>query len=334
MINKTRAIILRKRPKGLPTSEIFKIITEPLPNLQKGELLIKSRYISVDPYMRNRMNPGASYIAPYVLNKVITGNLLGEVIESKAPGYNPGESVVGALGWREYNTAPAKQITRIDVDKIPESAYLSTLGLTGLTAYFGMLEIARPKASEVVVISGAAGAVGSIAGQIARIKGCRVVGITGSDQKVLCLKEELHFDEAINYKKQGNLRKPLKEACPEGIDIYFDNVGGEISDSVMCLLNNHSRIVLCGQIALYNLSRIDRGPRMGPQLLIHRTRMQGFNVYDYCSGFSKAKAEISGWLFDGQLKGPVNIICGFENIPEAFLGLFRGDNIGKQLVKL
>jgi NADPH-dependent curcumin reductase CurA len=217
---------------------------------------------------------------------------------------------------------------------IPESAYLSTLGLTGITAYFGMLEIGQPKEKDVVVVSGAAGAVGSIAGQIARLKGCRVVGITGSDLKVAFLKQELHFDEAINYKKFSNLRKPLKEACPGGIDIYFDNVGGEISDSVMYLLNDHSRIVLCGQIALYNLGRMDRGPRMGPQLLIHRTRMQGFNVYDYRSRFSKATKEISTWLINGHLKGPVNIICGFENIPEAFLGLFRGDNIGKQLVKL
>ncbi len=334
MINTTKAIILRERPKGLPTSETFEIINEPISNLKKGEIFIKSRYISVDPYMRNRMNPGASYITPYELNQVITGDLLGEVIESTDQGYIPGDSVVGTLGWREYNIASTKQLTKVDVDRIPESAYLSTLGLTGLTAYFGMLDIGQPKENEVVVISGAAGAVGSIAGQIARIKGCNVVGITGSDQKTQYLKEELYFDEAINYKKQSNLRKPLKEACPNGIDIYFDNVGGEISDSVMYLLNDHSRVVLCGQIALYNLSRIDRGPRMGPQLLIHRTRMQGFNVYDYRSGFSKARTVISGWLSNGQLKSPVNIICGFGNIPDAFLGLFRGDNIGKQLVKL
>lgn len=334
MIRTTKAIVLKERPKGLPTRETFGIIEEPLSNLNKGECLIRSRYISVDPYMRNRMNPGASYIAPYELNQVITGDLLGEVIESKAPGYKPGDSVVGILGWREYNVSPAKQISRVDVDIIPESAYLSTLGLTGLTAYFGMLEIGQPKEHETVVISGAAGAVGSIAGQIAKIKGCRVIGIAGSEQKTQYLNDELGFDSAINYKNQGNLRKPLKKVCPDGIDCYFDNVGGEISDSVMYLLNNHSRIVLCGQIALYNLSRMDRGPRMGPQLLIHRTRMQGFNVYDYRSRFPKARAELSRWLCDGRLKGPVNIICGFENIPEAFLGLFRGDNIGKQLVKL
>lgn len=334
MIRSTKAIILKKRPKGLPTPEIFEIIDEPLSTPGVGELLIRSRYVSVDPYMRNRMNPVASYISPYELNQVITGDLLGEVIESKSQGYVPGDSVVGTLGWREYNITPAKQVMRVDVDKIPESVYLSTLGLTGLTAYFGMLEIGQPKENETVVLSGAAGAVGSIAGQIARMKGCRVVGITGSEQKREYLAGELDFDEAINYKKPGNLRKPLKEACPDGIDIYFDNVGGEISDSVMYLLNDHSRIVLCGQIALYNLNRMDRGPRMGPQLLIHRTRMQGFNVYDYRSRFPKAMAELSGWLAEGYLKGPVNIICGFENIPEAFLGLFRGDNIGKQLVKL
>ncbi len=334
MINTTRAIILKNRPRGLPPPETFEIIEEPLSTPKRGEILIKSRYISVDPYMRSRMNPVASYVQPYELNQVVTGDLLGEVIESNSPGYHPGDSVVGILGWREYNIARANQIKRVDVDRIPESAYLSTLGLTGLTAYFGMLEIGQPKENEMVVVSGAAGAVGSIAGQIARMKGCRVVGITGSDQKTHYLKDELLFDEAINYRKYGNLRKPLKEACPEGIDIYFDNVGGEISDSVMYLLNDHSRIVLCGQIALYNLSRMDRGPRMGPQLLIHRTRMQGFNVYDFRSRFSKAMAELSTWLFDGQLKSPVNIITGFENIPEAFLGLFRGDNIGKQLVKL
>ncbi len=334
MATTTRAIILRERPRGLPDTGTFEIIEEPLSALQKGEILIKSRYISVDPYMRSRMNAVASYIPPYELNQVITGDLLGEVIDSKVHGYHPGDSVVGTLGWREYNITTAKQITRVDVDRIPESAYLSTLGLTGLTAYFGMLEIGQPKENETVVISGAAGAVGSIAGQIAKMKGCRVVGIAGSDPKICYLKNELYFDEAVNYKNYSNLRKPLKDACPDGIDIYFDNVGGEISDSVMYLLNDHSRVVLCGQIALYNLSRIDRGPRMGPQLLIHRTRMQGFNVYDFRSRFSKAMAEISGWLFAGQLKGPVNIIHGFENIPDAFLGLFRGDNIGKQLVKL
>lgn len=330
----SKAIIFKERPRGLPGIETFQIIERPVVPPGKGEVLIKARYVSVDPYMRNRMNKVDSYIAPYELDQVITGDILGEVIESNAKGLNRGDFVVGILEWREYITTTPENLTKLDDDRVPESAYLSTLGLTGLTAYFGMLEIGKPKQNEVVVISGAAGAVGCIAGQIARMNGSRVIGITGSDTKVQFLKEELHFDEAINYKHYSNLRKPLKEICPEGIDVYFDNVGGEISDSVMYLLNDFSRIVLCGQISLYNLSRIDRGPRMGPQLLIHRSLLQGFNVYDYQSRYAKAKAKIASWLIDGSLKSPVNIKHGFENIPAAFLGLFQGENIGKQLVKI
>ena len=330
----TRAIILRERPRGLPTTETFGIIEEPLSIPEQGEVLIRVRYISVDPYMRNRMNKGASYIAPFELNQVVSGDLLGEIIESKAEGFKQGDYVVGMLEWKEYITISPEHLTKVDIDHIPESAYLSTLGMTGLTAYFGMLDIGKPRKNEVVVISGAAGAVGSVAGQIAMMKGCKVIGITGSDDKVQFLKKELNFDEAINYKNYGNLRKPLKEVCPNGVDVYFDNVGGEISDSLMYMLNDFSRIVLCGQISMYNLNRMDRGPRMGPQLLIRRTLLQGFNVYDYHARYLKAKAEITRWLIDGSLKSPVNIIHGFENIPTAFLGLFSGDNIGKQLVKL
>ena len=334
MITSCKAIILRERPKGIPSTDTFRIVEVPVSVPQEGELLIKSRYISVDPYMRNRMNNVASYIAPYELDQIITGDLLGEVIESKTNGFKKGDYVTGILEWKEYNTVTPTDLTKVDVDRVPESAYLSTLGLTGLTAYFGLLDIGKPKTGETIVISGAAGAVGSIAGQIAKMNGCRVIGITGSDYKVQFLKEELEFDEVINYKEYSNLRKPVRKVCPDGVDIYFDNVGGEISDSIIQLLNDFSRVVLCGQISLYNLSRMDRGPRIGPQLLIHRTLMQGFNVFDYKNKYEKAKAEIANWLISGALQSPVNIIHGFENIPDAFLGLFRGDNIGKQLVKL
>jgi len=330
-----RKIILKSRPSGEVAKDIFEIIDENIPKVEEREVLLKAKYFSVDPYMRNRMNDVKSYIEPYQLNATLSGDAIAEVVESKSEGLIIGDLVTTELPWQEYTVIKPEKLRLIKTDdEISVTAHLGVLGLTGLTAYFGMLDIGKPQSEETVVISGAAGAVGSIAGQIAKIKGCKVVGIAGSEEKVKYLKNELYFHEAINYKESKNIRKALRKACPEGIDIYFDNVGGDVSDSVMYWLNDFSRIVMCGQISLYNQHRISMGPRLNAQLIIKRSKMQGFIVYDYSDQFESAQIQLTDWIKDGKLKYHENIVEGFENIVDAFLGLFRGDNIGKQIVKL
>ncbi len=331
---KNRKIILKNRPVGQVEKANFDLVEEDLREPDIGEILVKSSLISVDPYMRNRMNSFKSYVAPYEVGQVIEGDATGTVMQSNSEQFGVGDIVHGSWGWQEYATVQENSLTKINVELAPESAYLGVLGLTGLTAYFGLLEIGQPVEGDTVVISGAAGSTGSIAGQIARIKGCRVIGITGSDQKTEFLEKELEFDAAINYKAWPNVRKPLMKVCPGGVDVYFDNVGGDISDSVFYLINDHARIILCGQISQYNQGRISTGPRLHSLLLIHRARMQGFIVYDYRKKFNEAISRLADWLNSGQLTNQVNIIQGFEQVPDAFLGLFEGENIGKQLVKI
>jgi NADPH-dependent curcumin reductase CurA len=281
------------------------------------------------------MNNVKSYVSPFELESAITGDGMGEVVETKSNKFNVGDLIVGILPWQEYSVIKEEKVYKILPDEdVSASAYLSVLGLTGLTAYFGLLDIGQPKSGETVVISAAAGAVGSIVGQIARIIGCRTIGIAGGEKKCDYIKKDLHFDEAIDYKNTPNIRKALRKICPERVDVYFDNVGGDLSDGVFYMLNNHSRIVLCGQIALYNLNRLSMGPRMYPQFLIRRVKMQGFIVYDYFDQFPEARDKIKQWIRDGKIRYDENIVEGFENLPEAFLGLFRGENIGKQLVKV
>jgi len=331
----TKKFILKKRPSGEVSADNFELIGENLPDIKQGEILVKVNYLSVDPYMRNRMNNVESYVSPFELKSAITGDGIAEVIKTNSDKFKAGDIVVGTLPWQECAIINSKKVKIISPDEtISPTAYLSVLGLTGLTAYFGLLTIGDPKPGETVVISAAAGAVGSIAGQIARIKGCKVIGISGGEEKSEYLKSELHFDETIDYKKTPNIRKELRKICPDRVDIYFDNVGGDISDGVFYLLNNHARIVLCGQISLYNLNRLSMGPRLFPQFLIRRVKMQGFIVYDYAKKFSDAQDELKQWILDKKIKYDENILEGFENLPEAFLGLFRGDNIGKQLVKI
>jgi NADPH-dependent curcumin reductase CurA len=330
-----KKIILNTRPSGMVSEASFKITEDDMPKPEKDELLLKAKYISVDPYMRNRMNNVESYVKPFELNEPLNGDVIAEVVESNIPGFAPGDLVTGHLPWQEYTSISPSKVDRIEVDEnISSTEYLGSLGLTGLTAYFGLLDIGAPQEGETVVISGAAGAVGSVAGQIAKLKGCTVFGIAGSDQKCAYLENELGFDGTINYKNSPNIRKALRKISPEKVDIYFDNVGGDISDGVFYLLNNFSRIVLCGQIALYNLNRLSMGPRLFPQFLIRRTKIQGFIVYDYSAQFEQARSQLKEWLVEGKIKSRETIIDGFENIPQALLGLFSGDNIGKQIVRL
>ena len=328
-----KQIKLIKRPLGTPTKEDFEIVKAPIGEASQGEVLLKTVYISVDPYLRGRMNDTKSYIPPFELNEMISSGVIAQVVDSKSTLFEKGDVVLGSLPWQEYSIAKEKAVRKIDHTLAPASSYLSVLGMTGLTAYFGLLDIGKPKEGETVVVSGAAGAVGSIVGQIAKIKGAHVVGIAGSDEKVKFLIDELGFDGAINYKTQ-DVAKALSELCPNGIDIYFENVGGEISDAVFPLLNNFARIPVCGAISSYNKEQLDVGPRVQSYLIKTSSLMQGFTVGNYSSRFGEGALELAGWLKEGKLKYEETITEGFDHTIDAFLDLFKGANLGKALVKV
>jgi NADPH:quinone reductase len=329
-----KEIRLASRPTAMPALSNFKVVDADVPPLNDGEVLVRTLYISVDPYLRGRMREGRSYVPPFEIGQVIQSGVVGEVVESRAPEFQPGDIVTGMLGWRLYNVAKAAGLRKIDPRVAPVSTALGILGMPGLTAYFGLLDIGQPKTSETVVVSGAAGAVGITVCQIAKIKGCRTVGIAGSDDKNQYLRDELGVDATINYKTAGDMKQALAQACPNRIDVYFDNVGGEISDAVLPLLNHGARIVLCGQISLYCLDKPDVGPRPQPYLLVNRALMKGFIVSDYAARFSEGVIQLVQWLAAGNLKYAESVVEGFENTPQAFIGLFTGDNLGKQIVKV
>lgn len=332
---KNKQILLASRPAGMPTPDNFKFVETETPSPQDGEVLIKTLYLSVDPYMRGRMSDRKSYTPPFTVNEVIKGGVVGEVLESRAEGFQLGEIVLGELGWQLYNVAKGQELIKVDPKLAPVTTALGVLGMPGLTSYFGLMDIGQPKSGETVVVSGAAGAVGTVVCQLAKISGCRVVGIAGSDEKSLYLTEELGVDAAINYKTCGDMRQALQEACPNGIDVYFDNVGGEISDAVMLFINRRARIVICGQIALYNQEKPDVGPRIQTQLLVKSALIQGFIITtDYQARFVEGITRLGQLVAQGKLKYAENIVEGFENTPQAFLGLFTGENLGKQLVKV
>ncbi|OAT85065.1 NADP-dependent oxidoreductase [Bacillus sp. MKU004] len=327
-------IQLVSRPEGMPEESDFLYKEVDVPHPSQGEVLIKTLYLSVDPYMRGRMSDAKSYVEPFRLNEALSGGVVGEVMESKSEQFKQGDFVVGMLPWQEYSLAGEKEVRSIDPDAAPLSTHLSVLGLTGLTAYFGLLDIGQPKAGETVVVSGAAGAVGSVVGQIAKIKGARVVGIAGSEEKVNYLKETLGFDEAINYKETDDIYSTLKEACPDGVDVYFENVGGEIGDAAISLLNKHGRVPVCGAISSYNKTDRDLGPRVQSKLIKSSALMKGFVVNDYSDRFKEGATELGQWLSEGKLQYEETITEGFDNVTDAFLGLFQGKNLGKQLVKV
>lgn len=325
--------VLASRPIGLPSSDNFRIGKAVLNELQDNEVLLKSWYISVDPYMRGRMNSVKSYAASFEVDQPIRGGIVAKVIESKSKLIIAGDTVVGMLPWATYSIEKAENLRKVDVQKVPPGYYLGVLGMPGFTAYFGMIEIGKPKKGETVVISGAAGAVGIVAGQIAKIQGSKVIGIAGSDEKCRLLKEKFGFDKAINYKTSKSIRKEIGVLCPEGVDVYYDNVGGEITDAVVANLDFHARIALCGQISQYNNTKPLLGPSLLPMLLTRSVRLQGFIVSNYSDQFGEAITHLTQWLNDGKLKYTETIIEGFDKLPDAFLGLFSGKNQGKMLVK-
>jgi hypothetical protein len=328
-----KEIRFASRPAGLPAADTFQFAETDVPKPQDGEVLVRTLYVSVDPYLRGRMRPGRSYVAPFEVGNVIESGVVGEVVESRSPAFQVGDIVTGMLGWRLYNSVKAEQLRKIDPRLAPVTTALGVLGVTGLTAYFGFLDIGQPKSGEVVVVSGAAGAVGITVCEIAKIKGCRVIGIAGSDEKNKYLRDKVGVDAVINYKTE-NVSERLREACPEGIDIYFDNVGGEVSDAVLPLIRNGARIPLCGQISIYNLEKPAVGLKPQPFLLINRAMMKGFIVTDYAARFGEAIQQLARWIAEGKVTYPETISEGFENIPDAFVGLFRGENLGKQIVKV
>lgn len=328
-----KEIHLAKRPDGIPGDEDFAFIEKDIPSPGEGEVLVKTLYLSVDPYMRGRMRNVKSYVAPYKLNEAISGGVLAEVIESNAEGLQRGDIVNGTMEWAEYNIAKAERVQKVDPTIAPITTRLGILGLTGLTAYFGLLDIGKPQPGETVVVSGAAGAVGSVVGQIAKLKGARAVGIAGSQEKIDYLINELGFDAAVNY-KSDSFKEDFKKAVPDGVDIYFDNVGGEVSDAVIWELNNKARVVLCGTISSYNTPGEDIGPRIQWKFITTSSMMKGFTLGDYASEFRTGATDLGKWLQEGKLKYEETIVEGFENTPKAFLGLFEGTNLGKQLVKV
>lgn len=329
-----KQIVLASRPKGTPTADNFRFEDFELPGLEDGEVLLKGLYFSVDPYMRGRMNDTKSYSPPFQLNKAIEGGVVAEVTESKSVSFKTGDKVAGMLPWRTQIIADEKGLTKIDTTIAPASYYLGILGMTGLTAYFGLMHIGKPKAGETVVVSGAAGAVGIVVGQIAKIEGCRVIGIAGSDEKIKLLTEEFNFDEAVNYKSTADMKKTIAALCPNGVDIYFDNVGGEISDAVIANINFHARIPLCGQISLYNNTETAMGPRLQPMLLTRSVLMQGFIVSNFHPIFAEGIQYLGKFVKEGKLKFTETILHGFDQLPEAFIALFKGENTGKMIVAI
>lgn len=328
-----RKILLKSRPNGMPDETNFEITEAVVSQPKDGELLLKAVYISVDPYMRGRMSDAKSYAPPFEVGKPIYGGIVARVIESMADGFATGDYVLGNLNWQELQTAAATSVNKIEDTGIPLSYYLGILGMPGLTAYFGLLEIGKPKSGETLVVSGAAGAVGTVVCQIAKIKGCRVVGIAGSDEKLHYLKNKLGVDEVINYRTTKNIQNAIADACPNGVDVYYDNVGGEISDAVILQLNTYARVVICGQISLYNATEMPVGPRLQPLLLKRSVLMQGFIVSDFAHRVTEGYQQLGSWLAEGKLKYEETILEGFDKLPETFIGLFQGKNTGKYLVK-
>ncbi len=324
---------LINRPLAEPGQADFELREVSLAQPARGQVRVRTQWLSVDPYMRGRMRAGPSYAPAVELGEVMVGEGVGEVVASQAPGLEVGAIVAGRFGWQTEPLVEAAVLRRVDPGLAPVQTALGVLGMPGLTAYFGLLEVGQPVAGETVVVSAAAGAVGAVVGQIARIKGCRVVGIVGSAAKCRYLQDELGFDAAVDY-HSDNLGLALAKVCPDGIDVYFDNVGGRILDTVLDYINLHARIAICGMISEYNLPAPECVPRPTRHLLVHRARMQGLLVSDWSERFPEGVGQLAVWLRAGRLKYREDVVRGFENMPQALLRLFHGENFGKQLVRV
>ena len=330
-----RQITLAARPVGYPKASDFNVVEVPIPEPEEGQVLLKTIYLSVDPYMRGRINAAKSYAANVEIDEIMVGSVIAQVVESKHPNFEAGDIVNAGIGWQEYGVAGGDGLRKIDPDIAPISTGAGILGMPGLTAYFGLLEVGKLQDGETVFVSGAAGAVGSVVGQIAKIKGCRVVGSAGSDEKVAYVVEELGFDAAFNYKAVDDYYAELEKHFPDGIDVYFDNVGGRITDAVFPNLRVKGRVVICGQISQYNLAQPETGPRFLWNMITKRARIEGFLVSEFADRHTDALVEMSAWLREGKLKYRETIEeGGIESAPAAFISMLKGGNIGKQLVKI
>jgi len=327
-----RQVVLRSRPVGMPKPGDFDLVESPLPSPKDGEVLCRTIYLSLDPYMRGRISGAKSYAASVEPGQVIVGGTVGEVLESRYPGLAKGDVVLGYDGWQSHAASKGGGLRKLDPKQAPVSTALGVLGMPGMTAYVGLLDIGQPKPGETVVVSAASGAVGSAVGQIAKIKGCRAVGVAGSQDKCDYVVRELGFDACVNYKK-GDLLASLKQACPNGIDVYFENVGGDVLRAVMQLLNQNARIPLCGLISEYNATESTPGPNLRP-LLFNRALIRGFIVSDHMARMGDFIKDCGSWLRDGRLKYREDVVVGLEKAPEAFIGLLQGKNFGKLLVRV
>ncbi len=330
-----KRIVLASRPSGAVSPDNFRLEQVPVPELADGQVLVRNHYLSLDPYMRGRMNEGKSYASPQPLNEVMIGGTVGEVVASRNPKYAVGDKVLGMFGWQEMGVSDGSGMQKVDTSRIPLSAYLGAVGMPGVTAWYGLNRIIAPKAGETVVVSAASGAVGSVVGQLAKMAGCRAVGIAGGKEKCDYVVNELGFDACIDYKAASDpkaLYTMLKEATPQGVDGYFENVGGEILDAVLSRMNPFGRIAVCGMIAGYDGEPL---PLKNPQLiLVSRLKIEGFIVSEHMDVWPQALSELGGAVAQGKLKFRESVAQGLESAPEAFMGLLKGKNFGKQLVKL
>jgi NADPH-dependent curcumin reductase CurA len=329
-----RQVLLKSRPAGIPEAENFEIVNVPVPELGENEILVRNIYLSVEPAMRGWISEVANYSEPVPLGAVMRALAVGRVAASRHSEFQPGEFVTGMFGWQDYTAVAAKVIQRkVTATDVPISTSLGVLGLNGLTAYFGLQEIGRPKTGETMVVSTAAGAVGSCVGQIAKIKGCRTVGITGGPEKVQICHDEFGYDAAIDY-KAGDLDSALTAACPEGVDVYYDNTAGTISDEVLKHLKLGARVVICGTASIADWEPIPKGPRVERHLLVKRARMQGFLVLDYAERYAEALQELTQWVRKDLIRYREDILEGIEQAPGSIAGLYRGENFGKRLIRI
>jgi hypothetical protein len=327
---RNKRVLLASRPSGWVSEANFRIEEAPLPQPEHGEVLVRNLWLSLDPYMRGRMSDAKSYVKAVELGEVMVGQTVGEVVASKHEKFKEGDKVLTQLGWQLYGTT--SEAMRVDEKRAPLSCYLGVLGMPGMTAYFGLKEIGQPKPGETVVVSAASGAVGSVVGQLARISGCRAVGIAGGAAKCDYVRRELGFDACIDY-KAGNLGAALKEVCPKGVDVYFDNVGGEVFDTLLVRMNPHSRVVVCGLISDYNATQ-PYAIRNWRAVLVNRIRLQGMIVFDWKDRYGEALGALAGHFGQGRLKYRESVVEGLENAPRGLIALLKGENFGKQLVKL
>ncbi len=330
----SREVQLKNRPLGVPSVSDFEVVQVSVPEPKDGEILVQNEYLSVDPYMRGRMYDGDSYIPAFQIGEAISGGSIGQVIQSRSDQFQEGDYVLNFAGWREYFLSDGVGLTKVDPSIAPVQSFLGALGMPGMTAYVGLLNIGKLKENETVYVSAASGAVGSIVCQIAKIKGCRVIGSAGSDRKVEWLLNDIGIDGAFNYKKVDNLTVELQKQCPNGIDVYFENVGGEHLEAVLTNMNPFGRIPVCGMISQYNNTELQPGPRNLTSIIGKRLLLQGFIVSDHNDQLPQFQSDMVKWIGEGKLKWEETIIEGIENTPSAFIGLFTGENIGKMLVKV